>query len=122
MLPGHETLTILSFARLFRFSQRNWSFPATSTVNCPDYAATVTDFLSSYLNEIKRRGFFLQRLRSSSAGLTHLLECPASEPLRRTSFGTISIFDIWPGVVPRVELGEQSPPPHSSQRSFLYIA
>jgi len=45
------------------------------------------------------REFFLQRLRTPSQDLTHLLDCPASEPLRRVIFGTTfsfgSIFAIW---------------------------
>jgi len=41
-------------------------------------------------------GTFLQRLRSSSAGSTRLLDCLTYEPLRRAMFDTTSsIFDLW---------------------------
>jgi len=41
--------------------------------------------------------FFLQRLRISTADLTHLLlDCPASEPFRHANnFGSTSVFDLW---------------------------
>jgi len=43
-------------------------------------------------------GFFEQRLRSITAGSPHLLlDCPASEPVRRAIFNpTFSFFDLWP--------------------------
>jgi len=67
------------------FLQRKCPFPVSSDVNCPDYAATVTASLvfcpSAY-------GHSLQDLTRL------LLECPASEPLRRAFFGTTSFtFD-----------------------------
>jgi len=31
----------LSYARFLRFPQRNWPFPVSPAVNCPDFAATV---------------------------------------------------------------------------------
>jgi len=37
-------LTTFSFARFFRFSQKNWPFPVPSAVNSLDFAATTTAF------------------------------------------------------------------------------
>jgi len=45
-------LTTPSPARFLRYSRRNWPSPA---VNCPDFVATVTAFLSSYQCWIKRK-------------------------------------------------------------------
>jgi len=74
-------------------------------------------FLSSYLCRIKRK----KNSSCSACGhhmqdLTNLLlDCPASEPLRRTVFGsTSSIFDLWsrPCGVARL-LSLRGVPPHS---------
>jgi len=57
--------------------------------------------LSSYLCKVKRK----ENSLCSACGhplqdLTHLLDCPASEPLRRAIFGTTSsIFDSGPDLV-----------------------
>jgi len=64
--------------------------------------------------------FFMQRSGYPLQDMTHLLlGCPASEPLRRATFGTTSsIFDLWSrlwgvarllglrGVLPRPNLSE----------------
>jgi len=50
-LCGEEILLITSFsARFLRFPRRNWPFPASSVVNCPDFAATVTAFFCPFIN------------------------------------------------------------------------
>jgi len=66
------------------------------------------------------REFFLQRMQTHSAGLTHLLlDCPASELLRRTIYGTTSsIFDLWSrpwGVARLLNLREVLSRPHPSE-------
>jgi len=80
-------LTILSSARSLPFpSQRNRPFPNSPAVNCPDFAATVTAF---------SRHLPMQDKTACSACEHHLqdpthllLDCPASESLRRAIFGT----------------------------------
>jgi len=52
-------------------------------------------FLSSYLCRIKRKENSCSACGHPLRGLTHLLDCPASEPLRHAIFDTTSIFDLW---------------------------
>jgi len=56
--------------------------------------------LSSYLCRIKRNQNSSRiACRHHLQVLTHLLDCPASQPLRRVIFGTTSILHLWALVV-----------------------
>jgi len=64
ILLGDEIfLTTLSFATFLQFLQRNLPFPISPAVGCPYFAATVLLPMQDETEE-----FFLQRLRTSSAG------------------------------------------------------
>ena len=77
--------------------------------------------LSSYLHRISRK----ENSACSACGhplqdLNHLLlDCPASEPLRKSIFGSsLSILDLWSrpsGVAQSLKKGRVVPPPHFCQ-------
>jgi len=73
-------LSILTSARFFRFPQRNWPIPDSPAVNCPNFAATSQpSFVLLPVQDKTEEEFFLQHLRTSSAGSSShlLLDCPA---------------------------------------------
>jgi len=56
LLEKNFFLIILPSVRFLRLPQRNCPFPASPTVNCPDFvAAVIAFFLSFYLCKIKRK-------------------------------------------------------------------
>ena len=76
--------------------------------------------LSSYLHRISRK----ENSACSACGhplqdLNHLLDCPASEPLRKSIFGySLSILDLWTrpwGVARLLGLRRVPPRPHPSE-------
>ena len=76
--------------------------------------------LSSYLHMISRK----ENSACSTCGhplqdLNHLLDCPASEPLRKSFFGSsLSILDLWSrpwGVARLLGLRRVPPRPHPSE-------
>ena len=78
--------------------RRNFSFLALLAVSFPVFAAMVSLLLSSYLHRISRK----ENSACSACGhplqdLNHLLlDCPASEPLRKSIFGSsLSLFLIY---------------------------
>jgi len=118
-------LTTLFHTRFLRFPRKSWPFPISSTVNCLDFAATVTAFSCPFKQNKTEREFFLQRLRTLSVrsnspppGLS------ASELLRRAIFGTTSsIFDRWSrpcGVARLLGLRGVHPRPHPSEGVGLH--
>jgi len=86
-------LTTPSPAIFLWFPRRNWLFPVSSAVNCHDFTATVTAF-SCPLNLCRIK--WKENSSCNACGhplqdLTHLLlDCPASETLWHTIFGTSS--------------------------------
>jgi len=71
------------------------------------------------MQDKKEGEFFMQHCGHPLQDLTHLLDCPASEPLRRAVFGTASsIFDLWSrpwGVARLLVLRGVPPRPHPSE-------
>jgi len=78
---GRRTETVLHHQD--KAALGNWPFPASPVVNCPDFAATVTDFFVLLLmqNETERDSF-CGACGHQLQDLTHLpLEYPLSKPL-----------------------------------------
>jgi len=94
MLPGDEIF--FSSARFLRFLQRNWPFPVSPAVHCPDFAMPQSQpsfFLLPMQDKMKGE-FSCSACGHHLHGLTHLfLDCPETEPLRSVIFGT-TIFDL----------------------------
>jgi len=112
-------LTTPSSVRFLRFPRRNWPFPVSSVANCLDFAGHSFSFPLTMQDKTEGE-FFLQRLRNPLQDLAHhLLDCSASELLRRTIFGTTSsIFDPWSkswGVARLLVVREIPPHSHPSE-------
>jgi len=100
---------------ILRYPQRNWPFPVSPIVNCPDFAATVTAFFYPLIYA----GANGRETSCSACGhhlqdLIHFQNYDASEFLQRAIFGTPSNFDLWsrPAVEPAtmvVTLGLEFP-------------
>jgi len=69
------------------------ALPVSPAMGCPDFAAAQPSLVLLPMQDKTEGEFFKHHLQD----LTHLLDCPASEPLWRATFGTTSsIFDLSP--------------------------
>jgi len=98
-LCGDEIfLTTPSSARFLRFPQRNWPFPSYLlwTISTLLPWSQLSIVLLPMQDKMKKNSS-CSTSRHLLQDLTHLLlDCPASEPLRRAIFGTtFSIYDLW---------------------------